>query len=215
MVHSRAAQAGMITAGALLALGLAGCQISGSASEVGARQQSASGPATSDGGNGGGGGTSSGSGPETVPAALASSGGRCTGSDLRLTLTPGDDGEGMWQQGLVFTNISGHPCTVQGFPGVSYVAGDNGAQVGAPAARKGSGGKTIRLAHGQTALSWVGFVNVVNYDPAECQPIATRGLRVYSPGETRSKFVALERTGCVNDKVQQLAVKALQRGNGR
>jgi hypothetical protein len=115
---------------------------------------------------------------------------------------------------VVFTNVSGHPCTVQGFPGVSYVAGDNGAQVGAPAARSGSSGRTIRLANGQTALSWVGIVNVANYDPAECQPITTRGLRVYPPGETRSKFVVLERTGCVNDKVQQLFVKALQPGSG-
>jgi hypothetical protein len=213
MVHSRAAQAGMITAGALLALGLAGCQVSGSVSEAGARQSIAPGSSASDGGNGGG--TSSDSGPGSVRTAPASSGGRCTASDLRLSLADGDDGEGMWQQGVVFTNVSGHSCTIQGFPGVSYVTGDDGAQVGAPAARKGSGGETIRLANGQTALSWVGFVNVGNYDPAECRPADTRGLRVYPPGETRSTFVALQRTGCGNDKVEQLFVKALQRGGGQ
>jgi hypothetical protein len=213
MVHGRVARAGMITAGVVLVLGLAGCQVSGSAYEAGARQQSAAGSSTSDGGSGGG-GTSSDSGPGTVRAVPASNVGRCSASDLRLTLADGDDGEGMWQQALVFTNVSGHPCTVQGFPGVSYVAGDNGAQVGAPAARTGSGGTTIRLANGQTASSWVGFVNIDDYDAAECRPIPTRGLRVYPPGETRSKFVVLERRGCVNEKVQQLAVKALQRGSG-
>ncbi|HEV7934546.1 MAG TPA: DUF4232 domain-containing protein [Actinomadura sp.] len=216
MVHSTATRAGLITAGALLALGLAGCQNGGPGSQAGAPQPTASEssapePSASDGD----GGTPSGNGPGPVRTAPASSGGRCTASDLRLSLGGGDAAAGTSYRTLVFTNVSGHSCTVQGFPGVSYVTGDNGAQVGAPAARTGSGGTTIRLANGQTASSSVGFVNVGNYDEAECRPADTRGIRVYPPGETRSKFVALQGKGCANDKVQQLNVAALQRGSGR
>jgi hypothetical protein len=132
-----------------------------------------------------------------------------------VSLGGGDAAAGTSYRRLVFTNISGHPCAVQGFPGVSYVGGDDGHQIGAPAVRTGSGGTTIRLAAGQTASSNVGFVNVGNYDAAECRPTDTRGIRVYPPGETRSKFLALAGKGCANTKDQHLNVAALQRGSGQ
>jgi hypothetical protein len=140
---------------------------------------------------------------------------RCKAGDLRVSLGGGDAAMGHTYRTLRFTNVSGHSCTVQGFPGVSYVAGDDGHQVGAPAARTGNSGTSIRLANGQTASTTVGMVNARNYDAATCKPQAVRGFRVYVPDERAAKFVQLNGTGCGNAKVQQLTVQALQPGRGR
>lgn len=54
---------------------------------------------------------------------------RCHTADL--TVTPGNRGgtAGTSYLNLVFTNRSPHSCTLYGYPGVSWVTGDNGAQV--------------------------------------------------------------------------------------
>ena len=151
--------------------------------------------------------------PGTAPVAAGED--QCASPDLQLSVGGGDAAAGTTYRSLRFTNVSGRPCTVQGFPGISYVTGDDGRQVGAPAERVGGRGDPIRLAGGETASADVGFVNVHNYDAATCRPQAVRGLRVYPPGETAAKFVRLEGTGCANDKVGQLNVKALRPGRGQ
>jgi hypothetical protein len=140
---------------------------------------------------------------------------RCTAGDLQLSLGGGDAAAGTAYRTLRFTNVSGRSCTLQGYPGVSYVAGDDGHQVGAPASRTPSGSALVRLGSGQSASTSVGLVNVRNYDAATCRPQPVRGLRVYSPGETRAEFVALQGTGCGNPKINQLTVNPLGPGRGR
>jgi hypothetical protein len=148
-------------------------------------------------------------------AASMAQDGRCESGDLRLSLAGGDAAAGTSYRSLVFTNVSGGPCTIQGFPGVSYVAGDDGHQVGAPAVRDGGRSTPITLAKGESASAVVGFVDVGNYDAVDCRPQPVQGLRVYPPEETVSKFVESPGTGCANDSIQQLTVKPLQAGGGR
>ncbi|GAA5105079.1 DUF4232 domain-containing protein [Haloechinothrix salitolerans] len=121
----------------------------------------------------------------------------------------------MWRS-LRFTNVSGESCEIQGFPGVSYVAGDDGHQVGAAAYREGGKGDAVTLAAGDTAYAAVGFTQVGNYDPEDCQPTKVRGLRVYPPQETHSKFVPYERTGCANEDLRShhLRVRTIEPGKG-
>lgn len=97
---------------------------------------------------------------------------------------------------LVFTNTGGRACDLRGFPGVSYVAGDDGHQVGPAAERNGDPGAAVRIAPGATASAQLQLVNVANFDPAVCRPTPVRGLRVYPPGETAALFVPLDGTGC-------------------
>jgi hypothetical protein len=52
---------------------------------------------------------------------------------------------------LVFTNTGGRSCTIQGFPGVSFVTGDDGHQVGEAAMRVDPKGPPVTLKPGDTA----------------------------------------------------------------
>ncbi|MET0235850.1 MAG: DUF4232 domain-containing protein [Kibdelosporangium sp.] len=154
---------------------------------------------------------------ETPPAPPAPPGpvadkGECKAASLRLSIGNGDTAAGTTFRQLVFTNTGTVPCVIQGFPGVSYVAGDDGHQVGPAAVREGAKGEAIDLAPGASAAAPVGFTQVRNYDEAVCKPTAVRGLRVYPPQETASLFIALEGTGCSgNPPGQQLSVKTIQR----
>ncbi|RSM63998.1 DUF4232 domain-containing protein [Kibdelosporangium aridum] len=148
---------------------------------------------------------------EAPPPPQPAANGLCKSANLKLSVGDGDAAAGTVYRNLVFTNVSSAPCTIQGFPGVSYVTGDNGQQVGEPAVRVGSKGAAIKLAPGQSAVAPVGFTQVANYDPAVCKPTEVRGLRVYPPQETASMFVALAGTGCAgNPPGQQLSVKTIQ-----
>jgi hypothetical protein len=160
---------------------------------------------------------------QAVPPAAAGSGasgatgtGSCRSSDLRLSLVHGDAAAGTVYRPLEFTNISDHPCVLDGYPGVSYVGGADGHQVGAPANREGDKGSLILLGKGEVASAMIGFANVNNYDGVTCQPQPVRGLRVYPPQETASLYIDMPTTGCGNDKIpgDQLKVKALQKGTG-
>lgn len=139
--------------------------------------------------------------------------GLCKAGDVKLSIKDSDAAAGTVYRKLVITNASGHPCTVQGFPGISYVTGADGHQVGEAAYRDGAKGGPVQLAKGESAIADVGFVNVRNYDEAVCKPTETRGLRVYLPQETASNFVPVQGLGCAG-KIpgNQLTVKTVHKG---
>ncbi|MFI7674890.1 DUF4232 domain-containing protein [Actinophytocola sp. NPDC049390] len=139
----------------------------------------------------------------------------CKVADLKLSLRDGDAAAGTFYRSLVFTNKGSRTCTIQGFAGVSYVAGDDGHQVGPAAYRVGRKGPAVTLKPGDSASAAVGFVQVRNYDPAECKPTDVRGLRVYPPHEYDSMFVPSPGTGCAGDPPgNQLTVATVKPGTG-
>jgi hypothetical protein len=139
--------------------------------------------------------------------------GFCKAADVKMALGRGDGAAGTVYRPLIITNVSNHKCVVQGFPGVSYVAGADGHQVGPAAYRDGTKGDPIPLNRGESANADMGFVNVQNYDPTVCMPTPVNGIRVYLPQDTGSKFVEAPGTGCASDKIpsNQLTVKAAHR----
>lgn len=151
------------------------------------------------------------SAPAAPPVAQPADNGLCKAGDVKLSLGQGDAGAGSVYRPLRITNSSSKPCTIQGFPGVSYVAGSDGHQVGKDAFREGSKGDAVKLNPGQTATADIQFVNVGNFDPGTCQPTQVKGLRIYLPQETASNFVPDEGTGCASTKIpgNQLAVKTV------
>lgn len=136
----------------------------------------------------------------------------CKVADLKLSLGGGDAAAGTMYRELRFTNKGSRTCKIQGFPGVSYVAGEDGHQVGPAAFRTGTKGPAISLKPGMTVFAPVGFVQVRNYDPAVCKPTSVRGLRVYPPHEYDSMYVPAPGTGCAGDPGgNQLTVGTIQR----
>jgi hypothetical protein len=151
------------------------------------------------------------SAPAPSPSAAPVDNGLCKAGDVKLALGQGDAGAGSLYRPLRITNSSSKPCTIQGFPGVSYVAGADGHQVGKDAFREGTKGNAVKLDPGQTAAADIQFVNVQNFDSSTCQPTTVKGLRIYLPQETASNFVPAEGTGCASTKIpgNQLAVKTV------
>lgn len=145
------------------------------------------------------------------PVAQPADNGLCKAGDVTLSLGQGDAGAGSTYRPLLIKNTSAKPCEIQGFPGVSYVAGTDGHQVGKDAFREGTKGNAVKLDPGQTAAADIQFVNVHNFDPGTCQPTAVKGLRIYLPQETASKFVPSDGTACASTKIpgNQLSVKTV------
>lgn len=191
-------RAGVVATALVAAAALAGC--SGGGDEVNggtpagttttaAASTSAATTPVNDGGTPGTGSQTNGGGSNGVP--------RCTAAELTVTLGQGEGAAGSTYAPLVFTNKGTRTCELTGFPGVSYVAGDDGHQVGPAAVMSGAHGPEISMAPGRASQAQVQFVQVANFDAAVCKPTPVRGLRVYAPGETASIFVPMTgATGC-------------------
>jgi Protein of unknown function (DUF4232) len=97
--------------------------------------------------------------------------------------------------GLQLRNIGSSPCALYGYPGVSWVAGTDGHQVGAAAVREpdnsGRSETTVLLAPGALASAPLDIVDAAVIPASECKPVPVRGLRVYPPGQTAAMFIPL------------------------
>jgi hypothetical protein len=115
---------------------------------------------------------------------------------------------------LVLTNTGTERCTLQGWPGVSFVGDGNGTQLGAAGDfDRNSPHGTVTLDPGGAAHAPLKIANAMNYDATTCDPQTADGLRVYPPGETHSLFVAsTDLTACRSDSVHLITVQALLPG---
>ena len=133
------------------------------------------------------------------PAAPAASTPRCATSGLVIWFSPQPGGgyAGGYYYNLNFTNLSGHACTLRGYPGVTAV-NLSGQQLGSPAGWGNAKPRTVRLANGATATAQLQVADAANYG---CT-VTAAGLRVYPPNQFTSKMVpyplgACARTGPV------------------
>lgn len=134
---------------------------------------------------------------ETAGAGSAASGTpACTSADLQVSLG-GGAGAGMSQNhtGLQLRNTGSSACALYGYPGVSWVAGADGHQVGAAAVRQadptGSAERTVTLAPGAVASAPLDIVDAAVFSRSQCKPVPVRGLRVYPPGQRAALFLPL------------------------
>jgi hypothetical protein len=215
MMRARARQLALAATGAALVAAVAGCgEVTETADQGSVTTESpTSTPSTSAA-------TSTSDSKPTAGTGDADKGagkpGLCESEDLSLSLGRGDAAAGTAHKPLQFTNTGNEPCMIQGFPGVSYVAGGDGHQVGPAAYHDGEEGAPVVLHKGEMAHAPVGFVQVRNYEPAVCEPQQIRGLRVYPPQETESLYLEYESTGCASKDIpgHQLIVRTIQKGPG-
>jgi hypothetical protein len=98
---------------------------------------------------------------------------------------------------LDFTNTSGHSCDMYGFPGVSFVTGNPGSQIGAPASRVTTfGPETVTLASGASAHAWLGIVDAGNYSPSACGPVTAHWLKIYPPDQFTALYTKFTAQVC-------------------
>jgi hypothetical protein len=154
--------------------------------------------------------------PAGPTGALAASTPACTTSGLVIWLNQegGGGALGSIYYKLELTNLSGHACTLYGFPGVAAV-NLAGRQLGLAATREPTPRKplvTLAGAHatltdGDTASALIRIVDVGALPG--CRPVAAAGLRVYPPGQTRSKVIPFPFETCSRGGRSNLLVQAV------
>jgi Protein of unknown function (DUF4232) len=150
------------------------------------------------------------SGPSTATSAAAP---RCAVSWLRISVGAGSRVTTvLTRYPLDFTNVSGAPCTLTGYPQVAAYQGD-GTEVG-DAAVEDTAVAALRvvLAPGQTAHASLDASLSVR-----CRPVRAAGLRVVPPGQSAARYAKRSLTACaahVPWGEDYLHVRAIQPGSG-
>ena len=138
----------------------------------------------------------------------------CTTSGLVIWLnTMGNGAAGSIYYTLEFTNLSGHTCTLSGYPGVSAVD-LSGHQLGSPGGRDSfSPAHTVTLAASgahQTATATLRIVEAGNFPSSACGMRTAAGIRVYPPNQTASRVVPFPFSACSHTGPAILMVRVVR-----
>jgi len=135
---------------------------------------------------------------------------RCPTAQLEASLgEPAGTGGTTTNYPLKLRNTSNSTCTIQGYAGVSFVAGDDNHQVGHAASQDTGSAPTITLSPGQTASATLGIVDAANFPP-DCDGTPPTGLRVSPPDQTASLVIDPAGIACSNPKYSPLHVGPFQ-----
>jgi hypothetical protein len=136
---------------------------------------------------------------------------RCLSSDLSLALGQPQGTAGSVVYQLELTNSSNKTCVVEGYPGVSLVAGSNLHQVGAAARRVPGATSPVVLAPGEAAWSELAVEIAGNYPASKCQPTTASAFKVYPPNSYTALILRRTEVGCANPSTVILSVSPLRR----
>ena len=148
-----------------------------------------------------------GAGARSAAAARTAAG--CATSGLVLWLdTQGDGTAGSIYYKLELTNLSGHSCTLSGYPGVSAVD-LGGHQLGSAGSRSSSHVHTVRLANRASATAVLRITEAGNFPDSACHRVSAAGLRVYPPNQTAAKVIPFPFDACSRSGPVYLSVEAV------
>lgn len=152
--------------------------------------------------------------PTATTTAESAADGHCTLATLDISLGEPAGAAGSSYYPLIFTNTGFQPCSLEGFPQVAYVAGDDSHQVGDAAAQDGEAGPAVTVKPGEHAVANLQEVTVQNFPEDVCDPTAVTGLKVSLPGSEDAAFVPeQDRTGCAAKNLPggqfQMSVQAI------
>jgi hypothetical protein len=141
----------------------------------------------------------------------------CTTAGLKVTTGQGNGAAGSVIVPLEFTNTGTASCTLFGYPGVSFVTGAGGSQLGASAGQDpATPRQQITLAPGGSAHALLQVAVAQNFPPAKCKLTTAHLLKVYPPGQTAPLYVSYTSATCANPSkaVRTLMVQTVQPGAG-
>jgi hypothetical protein len=118
----------------------------------------------------------------------------------------GNGAAGTIRYPLEFTNISGHACSLFGYPGVSAISG-TGKQLGSPAGWGSlSGARRVVLAPGATAHTILAIHDVLAYTERACDPAETVELRIYLPDQRLATYVPFSFEACSRPGIVYMSI---------
>ncbi|MER5796007.1 DUF4232 domain-containing protein [Streptomyces sp. NPDC001980] len=171
---------------------------SGNSSTAGSAADGTSSSTSADSSGGQNQGSSSGTdgGPQT-----------CTAAHLKVSAENIDTGAGTTHFQLLFQNTGSSPCTLSGFPGVSFHGGD-GAQIGNAAARDTSASVTTvtLLPNGHAASDVTAPNGQSGFSASQCRLKDVSFVGVYAPGSKDLIDVPWKTQECSSTSVHALKV---------
>jgi Protein of unknown function (DUF4232) len=131
---------------------------------------------------------------------------RCASAQLTPSLGPPDGAAGTTFYPLILKNSGDAPCSMSGYPAVSFIAGSDNHPVGVAASQDAETiiGLVV-IAPGQSTSANLGIVNAGNF-PADCNAVPVSGLQVSLPGETDPIVVGHADTACASPAYPTLRV---------
>ncbi|WP_240677197.1 DUF4232 domain-containing protein [Actinacidiphila soli] len=125
---------------------------------------------------------------------------------MKISAANFSSGAGHTSFQLVFQNTGAAPCTLTGFPGVSFVKIHN-IQLGKAASRTSGATSIVTLIPDAHAYADVQTVNGQGgYSAAQCDLTTVPTLRVFPPNQTESANIPWNKQECVGSTVQNLQV---------
>ncbi|MBF4582536.1 DUF4232 domain-containing protein [Curtobacterium sp. VKM Ac-2865] len=161
---------------------------------------------------------SRGSGTAAAPApagtGASAAGARCATSQLSGSVADGGGSSaGATRVAIILRNTGAQSCTLQGWPGISFVGGGNGTQIGnAATLDRSTPHQTLTLRPSGEVQAVVTVRDAGDWDSATCHPRVTDGFRVIPPGSRQALFVPASGAlfeSCAAPAVHQLSTSAL------
>jgi hypothetical protein len=154
--------------------------------------------------------------PPSPSSSSASAGpAACVTSALSASLGQSNGAAGSTIIPLEFRNTSSSACTLFGYPGVSFVTGPGGSQIGNSASEDSATPRQpVTLAAGSTAHALLQVAVAQNYPPSRCHLAKAHWLKIFPPGETAPLYVKFNSDTCTAKSIRVLAVQTVQPGAG-
>jgi hypothetical protein len=155
------------------------------------------------------------SSPAPTPGPSSAGVAACATSALHVAVPSGSGNAaaGSSYYPIQFSNTSSSPCTLYGYPGVSFVGAVGGSQIGAAATRNSAlAAKLISLSPGQTVHATLQVVDAMNYPSGGCGLVTAHWLKIYPPNQTAPLYVSFTAQTCSKPKTV-LSVQTVQTGS--
>jgi Protein of unknown function (DUF4232) len=137
----------------------------------------------------------------------------CVTSGLRATLGAAQGTAGSAHQVIVLANVSGKTCALYGYPGVSFVSGIGGSQIGKDAARDRTiPAKVVTLAPRERGSFALRVVDTAALPAASCDPVTANWLKVFPPENTAALYVGYTAHACASKTASVLSTRAVAEG---
>jgi hypothetical protein len=140
----------------------------------------------------------------------------CTTSGLSVKLGAANGAAGSSFIPILFTNTTGSSCSLLGYPGVSFVTGPGGSQIGSAASRVATQpANNIVLAAGGVANASLRVVDAENF-PSACQLTTASTLKIFPPNQTAPLYISFTSKTCASTSpaYQVLYIQTVGAGTG-
>jgi Protein of unknown function (DUF4232) len=137
----------------------------------------------------------------------------CLTSALRATLGAAQGTAGSAYQVIVVANASGKTCALYGYPGVSFVSGIGGSQIGKDAARdRAVPPKVVTLMPGQSGSFALRVVDAAALPATSCDPVTAKWLKIFPPENTTALYLGYAAHACASKTATILTTRAVVEG---